>query len=189
MRILHEEMELREETRALEQAKPALALADYDTQANDLAVTQDELSVRVNQVTQKVREQKDAQTVFAREIALLTRVEEVMIEASNLLASPNTGPETIAAETEAIELLLQSRRVNPNGGGGGGASPGAGRTGDTDESALALLGSGDERNAGRTTRTVRQETGVSGIDLPAEYRQGLEAFFEALEASGSAEPN
>jgi hypothetical protein len=107
-----------------------------------------------------------------------------------LLASPDTGPETIAAETEAIELLLQARRINPKGGGGGGgSSPGAGGSGDTDQSALALLGSGAEAKAGSSARSVRQSTGVTGVDLPAEYRQGLDAFFEALEKSGAAGSN
>ena len=100
-----------------------------------------------------------------------------------------TGPETIAAETEAIELLLQSRRINPKGGGGGGgSSPGGGGTGDTDEAALALIGLGNERNASVIARTVRQSTGTSGSALPAEFRQGLESFFEALEQHVSRNP-
>ncbi len=42
-----------------------------------------------------------------------------MLEASVILEAPETGPTAIAAETEAIELLLQSKRINPKGGGGG----------------------------------------------------------------------
>ncbi len=56
MRILHEEMELREETRALEQMKPALEPDAFVTQANMLADTQSELAVRVSEVTAKIRE-------------------------------------------------------------------------------------------------------------------------------------
>ena len=41
-----------------------------------------------------------------------------MTEASTILARADTGSPAIAAETEAIELLLQSRRFNPNGDGG-----------------------------------------------------------------------
>ena len=42
-----------------------------------------------------------------------------------ILARPETGGPAIAAETEAIELLLKSNRINPNGGGGGGRRPAA----------------------------------------------------------------
>ena len=116
-----------------------------------------------------------------KEIALLSRVEVVMREAEQLLSRPDTGPEPIAAETEAIELLLQTKRINPKGGGGGGASPGGGGTGTTDESALALLGAGDERNAQANDREVSQSTGVSGSAFPAEFRAGLDTYFGKLE--------
>ena len=189
MRILHREMELREETRALEQAEPALEPDAYSTQANSLADTQRELVSRVGDVMEKIRELPDGPVNFARDIAILSRVEEVMREARRLLASPETGPETIAAETEAIELLLQARRINPKGGGSGGASPGGGGTGNTDQSALALLGSGEESEAVYSPRSVRQATGLSGVELPAEYRHGLDLFFEALDKSGTAGAN
>jgi hypothetical protein len=111
---------------------------------------------------------------------LLSRVEQVMVEARQLLQRPETGPPTIAAETEAIELLLQSRRADPSGGGGG-ASPGGGGSGDTDRSALARLGPGSETGAAYEQRSVRQATGRSGSDLPVEYRTGLDVYFHALE--------
>jgi hypothetical protein len=188
MRILHEEMELREETRALEQARPALATVAHGDQAQVLAETQDALAERVAGVHGKIRDLPDGETGFAREIALLTRVQQVMLDAHQLLARHVTGAETIAAETEAIELLLQSRRINPKSGGGGGSSPGGGGIGDTSQSALALLGIGQERQAAVVTRHVHQATGVSGMELPAEFRQGLDAFFQALEQSGAAGP-
>ena len=54
-----------------------------------------------------------------------------MSDATEILARPETGGPAIAAETEAIELLLQSQRINPKGGGGGGSTPGGGGTGTT----------------------------------------------------------
>ena len=67
---------------------------------------------------------------------------EAMNDATSILGRPDTGPEAIAAETEAIEILLQAERANPkSGGGGGGSNPGGGGTGDTDASlALELYG-------------------------------------------------
>jgi len=105
-----------------------------------------------------------------------------MRDARDLLARPDTGPEPIAAETEAIELLLQAQRVKPpKGGGGGGSSPGGGGSGDTEESALALIGRGDEMNAAPQDRTTSQMTGTPGSGFPAEFRAGLDAYFGELE--------
>ena len=50
------------------------------------------------------------------------------------------GAPAIAAETEAIELLLQAKRQSPKGGGGGGSNPGGGGTADSaSQAALADL--------------------------------------------------
>lgn len=183
MKILEAEIGLREETRALEQARSALEATHYADRATPLGNTQTELAKRVVDVTKKIRELPEGEAKFEREIMLLTRVEQVMQEARQLLQQPETGPPTIAAETEAIELLLQARRVNPKGGGGGGANPGGGGSGETDESALALLGSGAEKDAKTAVRPVGQATGVTGTTLPEEFRTGLDAYFDALEGN------
>jgi len=105
----------------------------------------------------------------------------VMGEALRLLAEPNTGPAAIAAETEAIELLLQSKRINPKGGGGGGSSPGGGGSGTTTDSALALLGSGTNQKEVRENRNIGQTTGETGTVLPEEFRAGLDEYFNRIE--------
>ncbi len=181
MKVLEKEIWLRDETRSLEQARPALVREEYGEKAKSLAETQLDLARRVRDVSQKLREQPQGEIAFFREIALMRRVEQVMREAHGLLARPETGPETIAAETEVIELLLQAKRSNPKGGGGGGATPGGGGGGTTEESALALIGDGSERNSKKEERTPTQATGVSGAQLPAEYSSGLDAYFGALE--------
>jgi hypothetical protein len=104
-----------------------------------------------------------------------------MKDAEKLLTAHETGTQAIAAETEAIELLLQCKRINPKGGGGGGTSPGGGGTGTTQDSALALLGSGLNQKERREARDVMQATGESGRVLPEEFRAGLDAYFERLE--------
>ena len=86
-----------------------------------------------------------------------------------------------AAETEAIELLLQCKRINPKRGGGGASSPGGGGTGTTQDSALALLGSGLNQNEKREAREVAQATGETGRVLPEEFRAGLDEYFNRLE--------
>jgi hypothetical protein len=183
MKILEKEIALREETRTLEQARPALDLDDYGGRARPLAGTQDRVAELVVKATGKIRKLPQGASQFRGEIALLVRVEQVMREAHELLTRPETGSPTIAAETEAIELLLQARRQSGGGGGGGsgGSSPGGGGAGDGAESALALLGRGNARNTTGEARTVEQATGVTGTHFPDEYRAGLDAYFNAYE--------
>jgi hypothetical protein len=121
------------------------------------------------------------------EIDLLTAVEQVMREARTLLAFPATGQATIAAETEAIELLMRSNRAGA-GSGGGRATPGSGqRSGFTDQSALALFGQGAERLADERERDIGQSTGVSGRQFPEEFQAGLDLYFSWLEKGTVAE--
>ena len=76
-----------------------------------------------SKVIERIRELPDGEAEFGKEIALLRQVSDVMDDAAGILATPETGAPAIAAETEAIELLLKSKRINPKGGGGGGADP------------------------------------------------------------------
>ncbi len=112
-----------------------------------------------------------------------------MHEAAEILARPDTGPDAIAAETEAIELLLQARRKSPNSGGGGGQGgmPGGGSGEETAQSlaALAALGPGTEAPTRLAERSVGQATGRAGRELPEEFRSGLDAYFHALEQTAT----
>jgi hypothetical protein len=181
LKILEAEVNLREETRVAQQARPALASAEYERQAHGLSGTQDGLRDRVETLTERIRDLPDAETEFSYEIRLLGMVAGVMGEARDILDRPETGGPAIAAETEAIELLLQSRRFNPRGGGGGGRNPGGGGTGTTHDSALALLGGGVNEKELRQDHGVSQATGDSGPTLPEEFRAGLDEYFNRLE--------
>jgi len=184
LQILEGEVHLREETRVAEQARPALAADKYQGEATKLSETQGGLRERIEKVTQRIRELPDGETEFAYEIGLLETVNRVMRETTEILARPETGSLAIAAETEVIELLLQSRRINPGGGGGGGSSPGGGGGGTTTDSAIALLGTGVNEKEVREDRGVTQAVGESGRDLPEEFRAGLDEYFNRLERSG-----
>ena len=185
MQILEAEVNLREETRVTEQARPAIAAAEYGDRAKQLAAMQDQLSERVAQLTIRIQELPDGEAEFEKEIALLNRVELVMDEATVLLGKPSTGSAAIGAETEAIELLLQSKKINPKGGGGGGSSPGGGGEGTTSDAAIALVGSGVNDKEVREDRGVAQSTGESGASLPEEFRAGLDEYFNRLERDTS----
>jgi hypothetical protein len=181
MLILEAEVNLREETRVTQQARAGLEAKEYGERANQLSKTQAEISQRVAKLAERIRELPDGEEEFAFEIGLLGQVEEVMDEATQILNRPDTGPAAIGAETEAIELLLQSKRINPRGGGGGGSSPGGGGGGDTLDSALALLGAGYNEQEVREERDPGQATGNAGTSLPEEFRAGLDEYFNRLE--------
>ena len=116
LQILEGEMNLREETRVAEQARPSLLPEDYKQQAGKLAQTQRGLFERVGKVITRIRELPDAQADFGKEIHLLQSVAMVMDETAGILSRPNTGRAAIGAETEVIELLLQSQPVQSERG-------------------------------------------------------------------------
>ncbi|MFT5466200.1 MAG: hypothetical protein ACI8UO_001298 [Verrucomicrobiales bacterium] len=181
MKILHEEIQLREETRELEQAKAAMDSEKFGEKARLLSDVQKELRNRTYAVAKQIESMPQGARRFGKEIQLLSQVSQVMGEAKNILGRPNTGSEAIAAETEAIELLLQARRAGGGGGGGGGGNPGGGGGGTTGRSALAGVGEGADPGAHLEEREVGQATGKQGRELPEEFRSGLDAYFNELE--------
>jgi hypothetical protein len=181
LQILEAEINLREDTRITEQAKPAMPKKAYTEQATALSRTQRVLQDRIQKVTERIEELPDGETEFAPEIALLQAVDEVMGDAATILGRPETGRPAIAAETEAIELLLKSRRMTGGGGGGGRGGPGGGGGGTTSDSALSLIGRGANEKELRQAPGTSQATGESGTTLPEEFRAGLDAYFNRLE--------
>ena len=186
MRILEAEIDLREETRSLEQSKAVMETVTYDERSELQSETQDKLHERTMNVMTDIRAIPEGEAKFGKELYLISMAANAMDDATKILAQHNTGPDAIGAETEAIEWLLQSKRSNPNGGGGsGGSTPGGGGGGDTTEAALASVGPGNDPNAKVQHRDVEQSSGITTDRLPEEFRDGLDAFFNALENRGT----
>jgi hypothetical protein len=180
LQVLEAEIHLREDTRVAQQAKAATPQEQYLDQAKALSKSQDTLRDRIDKVIDRIRELPEGDAKFAPEIQLLGAVSGVMSEATAILVRPETGSPAIAAETEAIELLLKSKRFGP-GGGGGGANPGGGGGGTTNDSALSLIGRGVNDKEVRVAPRAAQATGETGSSLPEEFRTGLDAYFNRLE--------
>ena len=207
MLILEAETNLREETRVAEQVRPSLEPEAFKARAAGLASGQQGLVERVAAMVEKLIDMPDGPlhfddeiermkqdlmpdrkrpVKFAREIGLFKRVEQVMAESRGILAAADTGRRAIAAETEAIELLLQSQFGGGGGGGGGGGSPGGGGMGGTRNAALATLGQGINAQARHEAPEEEQAIGKSGSELPEEFRDGLDAYFNVFERSREA---
>ncbi|MBL9145099.1 MAG: hypothetical protein JNM99_15575 [Verrucomicrobiaceae bacterium] len=181
MQVLFDEMKLRDETREAENAKPVLEKKDYLRRAINLAERQDDIGRRTYQAAAEISKLPKAQS-FQKEMKLLMKATEVMKEAYQMLDKPDTGAAVVAAETEVIEMLLEARRPPPGGGGGGGNNPGGGGSGSATSAALAELGPGMDPTANVQERETGQSTGKAGREFPEEFKAGLDAYFNALEA-------
>ncbi|MCY3720875.1 MAG: hypothetical protein OXG97_01490 [Candidatus Poribacteria bacterium] len=175
MRIINREIQLREETRELEQAKAALTADEYRDRSIALYDTQITLTEDTREVEAQISFLPNAQERFIQgQLAKVGRAAEVMEEVEDILAKPDTGPRAIAAITETIEILLETGRM-PN-------VPMIRNAPAATASALMLLGVGDDSGkASIENRSPRQATGKTGRVLPEEFRQGLDAYFDALE--------
>ena len=186
MKILTAEVNLRDETRALQQAKPQTEVERYNELADAMSGTQKELVDRTNSVIDKIFELPEGEQKFGKEIQQLSNAVDAMDDAVAILGRRDTGPDAIAAETEAIEWLLQTKRSGSGGGGGGGNPGGGNRSGQNlSGSALAQLGNSTEKQANSVERETDQATGKSGRELPEEFRAVLDQYFESLEKSQS----
>ncbi len=182
MQSLRDEMLLRDETRENENAKPAVPLEKFTADAKNLGDTQSTISTHTASAITDIVALPDGEAKFGKELKLLKNVVAVMDENQGILNTPETGPPAIAAETEAIELLLQSKRSSGKGGGGGGANPGGGgRAATASEAALADLGPGADATSVVAARPVGQDTGVTGKEFPDEFKSGLDSYFSLLE--------
>ena len=186
MQALRTEMELRDETREMEKAKPVLGVVEYKKRTQPLEQKQEKNAMLVMSAVDQILLLPQGGQKFGKELNLLSAVKHVMDEAGGILDKPDTGSQAIAAETEAIELLLQARRQKPGGGGGGGSDPGGGGgSASAGEASLAELGPGADSAAKVDARPVGQQTGRAGRELPEEYKTGLDNYFNKLEVRGA----
>ena len=182
MQALRDEMKLRDETREMENARPALEALKFSSDARALGKKQAGIARHTTSAIADIRALPEGAAKFGKELQLLDAVVAVMDEARSVLVIPETGAPAIAAETEAIELLLQAKRANPNGGGGGGSNPGGGGKAATASSAaLSELGPGADAATTVAARPVGQATGRAGREFPGEFKTGLDAYFSLLE--------
>jgi hypothetical protein len=188
MQSLRDEMKLRDETRELENAKGALEPDEHLKRSYRLSGEQSRIAVQTQSAFDDILRLPGGAQKFGKELQLLGAVRHVMDEVVGILDKPDTGAPAIAAETEAIELLLQTKRQNPNGGGGGGSDPGGGGgAAAASSTALAELGEGSDAAAEVEVRSVGQATGRAGKEFPEEFKAGLDAYFNQLESEPRGE--
>lgn len=180
MQVLRDELKLRDETREAENAKAAVEPAKHGADAQRLSKKQAGIGDVTRQAIGDIRALPNSEKSFAKEMRLLDAVSKVMEEARGILATPETGPKAVAAETEIIERLLEAKRGG-KGGGGGGSNPGSGGRAESASSALGEIGPDSDANPKATARPVGQATGRAGREFPDEFKTGLDTYFNLLE--------
>lgn len=190
LRVINREIQLREETREVEQARKVLNADKYYERSESLSDTQYDLAEETREIANEIRLLPEANTRFIQgELAKVAKAAVVMDEAETILARPETGNEAIAAISEAIEILLAVKREPNAPGSGGGNTPSGGGSASASAkglasilSALRMKGMGDDSGAAFIEkRSPKQATGKTGRVLPEEFRQGLDAYFNVLE--------
>ncbi len=186
---------------AEEKAREQLDL--HRDSSSKLADDQDELSADVQQLVIE-------QTV-PKVIELLSEVEEIMDEATDLLAEADTGGETIAAQTEIIEKIHAAAKERQSQSGSGesgsammdmmermmGKTPegeGEGKGGDkgekpgdqAGEGSTGLSDSANEATGGEgdgkaTVRRVPKASGKAGLEIPQEFNKAFDAYNRGVE--------
>ncbi len=188
LRIINREIQLREETREVENAKDTLNTDKYYERSEALNDTQYEIAEDTQEIARQISLLPEANTPRIRQqYVKVAMAAEVMDEAETILARPETGPEAIAAISEVIEILLQTQRMpNTPGGGGGGDTPGGSGNVFAQLVRAMTLGSGSGDDSGEAfieKREPQQTIGKTGRVLPEEFRQGLDAYFNVLEGN------
>ncbi len=180
LRILKSEVELRDSTRVVEQQRPAVDESQHLEATGTLKGQQQQLTQRTDRVIELLQElQSKEKKNYGEALKRLGVARKAMQDATDLLAATESGAPTIAAETEAIEALLITKRGKPGGGGGGGASPGGSESKGAANEASALAGIGELPMS--EAREVSQATGEVRGDIPEEFRSGLDAYFSQIE--------
>ncbi|MDZ4853158.1 MAG: hypothetical protein SGI77_28040 [Pirellulaceae bacterium] len=183
LQIIEGQVNVREETRVVEQAREAAGKDEHHRASHRLSGQQEELANRVGEVVEKIAALPEGTERFAKEIGQLSEATSLMVDSVSIFEKPDTGRVSLAIQTEIVELLLQSKRINPKSGGGSGKAPGGGGKGDTTDAALALLGTGLNPKEKLEAREISQATGQSSSSLPEEFRDGLNQYFNRLEAT------
>lgn len=181
IRLRYGEETLREQTRMLEERKPGNV--NYGADARKLARKQKELDETVVRLQRKVRHKKIK--------GLLEKIDGEMLNVEVYLKRPQTDSETVAIQTEIIELLsgamsesssgkqggLAAMLMQMMGMGGAGGGSYAGGTTDLENMSFEKDPSSQPFDAGAAETTG----GADDEQWPAEFRDLLEAYHRALE--------
>jgi hypothetical protein len=187
--------------RALESADPEVKRAKHLAGSSRVADDQDELKADVQQLI--------VEQTIPKVIELLTEVEDIMNEATDLLAEADTGGVTLAAQTEIIEKIHEAAKErqsqsgagesggammdmmermmgkNPDGepkGQSEGENPGSeGGQGQTGDSDAANENAIGAGGGPTEQRRIPKAAGTAGREIPEEFKRAFDAYNRGAE--------
>lgn len=181
---------LREQTRAAEENHQD---AEYRPLAERISGKQQELSKDFTALSEKTKVEQAAK--------LLRELSGTSDETVEMLGVPNTGPDTVAAQTEIIEAIaasLQGQKPQPQPGEGEGQPQPGQQPGQQEGEGQGQGKKGGGSTQGGEPDTVSQHSGPGGgkagegkdaargggadpATWPAEYRDAIQQYYESLE--------
>lgn len=182
LRIIYDQIDLRDETRTLTQIVPQTdsAKQDFQERAAAQAVQQMSIQQRTLNSVSDIRAIPAGAEKFKEELQKLNKAVQHMDDASAMLVEGSVTDEIVSAQTAAIEALIESRRSGGGGGGGGSSGGGSLAGGSTNRQPLDLVGPASDKAAKSRPRQTGEGTGKTGRVLPEEYREGLDTFLNKL---------
>ena len=186
LRLIQQEQELREQTRTLDENKASLP--DYNEKATGLSEKQMGMRKELGELKEKAAE-------FQKLSALMEKAQKAMTDAGAFLFKPQTDQETIAAETEVVELLSSSfqeasEMSGESGAGmmalmqmmmqGQGMKPG-GFKGAISSNAANTETGGPDYKGQMTEKKTDRTSGKNAKALPEEYRDAIESYFRRVD--------
>lgn len=182
MRARVREESIREQTRLVDQGKPGNRR--YSQDSRKLSDKQYELARDIRPLERKVSS--------SRARKLIEKVGGEMMNAGMYLRKPQTDKQTVAIETQVIELLANAMQATSGQGSAmaqslmaaaGMAPSGGGSTaGGTTDQANEQMGGAADGGAG-DGRGVDRAVGVDRSAWPEEFRDALEGYYKSLEAT------
>jgi hypothetical protein len=182
-KLRQQQQMLKSETQATdEQVKDP---SERQERSQSLAERQSQLEKEMKELAQKIPSQLQE---------MGGQIEEAMRDAAAGLAANDLSEETAGAQAAAIELLSQMMMSPQMGGGGGmmammggGGGSGASAGGNPSQSESGLPGEGGggvAEGVPTGARSGDRASGGGGREWPAEYRDALEGYFQAVTKEG-----
>lgn len=181
MRLRVQEETIRENTRVLEMTKDENRR--YSSDSRRLSDRQNDLVKDVRPLERRVKSDKVR--------AFIEKIGGEMMNAGVYLRRPQTDASTIAIQTEIIELIAAALNSASSQGGSEsqgvmqglamGTQPGAGSNAGGTTDRENVKSGGDAAGPGGEARDIDKAGGLGGGELPAEFRDVIEAYFKAVE--------
>lgn len=182
LKQIDDEMNLRDETRGFDRARAAMSATEQQERNDALTVLQMEIEERSLNTIDDIYALPNGGRSFDSEISKMKNAVTAMNEAMGMLYDQTTGEPTLAAESAAIEALLESRRQDPPKNDNPDPSD---SEKDGSESLAGGSSSMDRLGLGKTNpkaspRDVGAGTAANNDRIPERYRDGIDSFTNAL---------